>query len=141
MSRINYLSLPMSRRHRATSAKQRRTARAQHLCEYSGQRADDDIQQYQEIISKVLYSNAKQSEKERKKAGGGAWPRALAAAGRVAQHASEELRRWKKTGFSYVKEKAPSNPGGLCRECWKTLIKDDDAFEPRAFKFGEPLGA
>jgi hypothetical protein len=49
-----------------------------------------------------------------------------------------------KTGFSYIKESTSSNPDGLHHGHWKTLIKDDDAFEPYAlmimfaFKFGEP---
>jgi hypothetical protein len=49
-----------------------------------------------------------------------------------------------KTGFSYIKESISSNPDGLQHGHWKTLIKDDDAFELYAlmimfaFKFGEP---
>jgi hypothetical protein len=48
-----------------------------------------------------------------------------------------------KTGFSYIKESTSSNPDGLHHGHWKTLIKDDDAFELYAlmimfaFKFGE----
>ena len=47
-------------------------------------------------------------------------------------------------GFSYIKESTALNPDGLHHGHWKTLIKDDDAFEPYAlmimfaFKFGEP---
>ena len=47
-------------------------------------------------------------------------------------------------GFSYIKEGTASNPDGLHHGHWKTLIKDDDTFEPYAlmimfaFKFGEP---
>ena len=49
-----------------------------------------------------------------------------------------------KQGFSYIKESTSSNPEGLHHGIWKTLIKDDDAFEPYAlmimfaFKYGEP---
>jgi hypothetical protein len=52
-----------------------------------------------------------------------------------------------KTGFSYIKESTSSNPDGLHHGHWKTLIKDEDAFEPNAlmimfaFKFGEPPDA
>ena len=47
-------------------------------------------------------------------------------------------------GFSYIKESTALNPDSLHHGHWKTLIKDDDAFEPCAlmimftFKFGEP---
>jgi hypothetical protein len=47
-------------------------------------------------------------------------------------------------GFSYMKESTSLNPAGLHRGVWKTLIRDEDAFEPYAlmimfaFKFGEP---
>jgi hypothetical protein len=49
-----------------------------------------------------------------------------------------------KQGFSYVKESTSSNPEGLHHGIWKSLIKDEDAFEPYAlmiifaFKYGEP---
>jgi hypothetical protein len=49
-----------------------------------------------------------------------------------------------KQGFSYIKESTSSNPEGLHHGIWKTLIKDEDAFEPYAlmimfaFKYGEP---
>jgi hypothetical protein len=49
-----------------------------------------------------------------------------------------------KQGFSYVKESTSSNPKGLHHGIWKSLIKDEDAFEPYslmiifAFKYGEP---
>jgi hypothetical protein len=58
------------------------TAQMQRLyecCERTGRCTKDNICQYQEI-SKVLYSNAKQSEKECKKVGGHAWSRMLASA-------------------------------------------------------------
>jgi hypothetical protein len=63
-------------------------------CERTGRCTNDDIRQHQEI-SKVLYFNAKQSEKECKKVGGHAWSRMMAAAGRTVQYANEEFRRWK----------------------------------------------
>jgi hypothetical protein len=43
-----------------------------------------------------------------------------------------------------MKESTSLNPAGLHRGVWKTLIRDEDAFEPYAlmimfaFKFGEP---
>jgi hypothetical protein len=37
-----------------------------------------------------------------------------------------------KQGFTYIKESTSSNPEGLHHGIWKTLIKDDDAFEPYA---------
>jgi hypothetical protein len=49
-----------------------------------------------------------------------------------------------KKGFLYIKERTSSNPEGLHHGIWKTLIKDDDTFEPYAlmimfaFKYGEP---
>ncbi len=49
-----------------------------------------------------------------------------------------------KQGFLYIKESTSSNPEGLHHGIWKTLIKDEDAFEPYAlmimfaFKYGEP---
>jgi hypothetical protein len=49
-----------------------------------------------------------------------------------------------KQGFSFIKESMASNPKGLHHGHWKTLIKDDEAFEPYAlmimfaFKYGEP---
>jgi hypothetical protein len=49
-----------------------------------------------------------------------------------------------KQGFSYIKENTLSNPKGLHHGIWKSLIKDEDAFEPCAlmiifaFKYGEP---
>jgi hypothetical protein len=49
-----------------------------------------------------------------------------------------------KTGFSCSKESTSLNPEGLHHGHWKTLVKDDDSFEPYAlmivfaFKFGEP---
>jgi hypothetical protein len=49
-----------------------------------------------------------------------------------------------KQGFSHVKESTSSNPEGLHHGTWKSLIKDEDAFEPYtlmiifAFKYGEP---
>jgi hypothetical protein len=49
-----------------------------------------------------------------------------------------------KQGFSYIKESTSSNPEGLHHGIWKTLIKDEDAFELYAlmimfaFKYGEP---
>jgi hypothetical protein len=49
-----------------------------------------------------------------------------------------------KQGFSYVKESTLSNPEGLHHGIWKSLIKDEDAFEPYAlmmifaFKYGKP---
>ncbi len=49
-----------------------------------------------------------------------------------------------KQGFLYIKERTSSNPKGLHHGIWKTLIKDDDAFEPYAlmimfvFKYGKP---
>ncbi len=46
-------------------------------------------------ISKVLYSNAKQSEKECKKVGGHAWSCMVASARQMVQYANEEFRRWK----------------------------------------------
>lgn len=52
-----------------------------------------------------------------------------------------------KEGFSYVKESTSSNPEGLHHGHWKSLIQDDDAFEPFAliimfaFKWGEPHAA
>jgi hypothetical protein len=52
-----------------------------------------------------------------------------------------------KEGFSFIKESTASSPEGLHHGVWKTLIKDDDAFEPYAlmimfaFKFGEPPDA
>jgi hypothetical protein len=73
------------------------TAQMQRLyecCERTGHCTKDDIHQYQEI-SKVLYSNAKQSKKECKKVGGYAWSRMLASTGRMVQYANEEFRRWK----------------------------------------------
>jgi hypothetical protein len=48
-------------------------------------------------------------------------------------------------GFSYIKESTASNPEGLHHGHWKTLIRNENAFEPYAlmimfaFKFGEPL--
>jgi hypothetical protein len=33
-------------------------------------------------------------------------------------------------GFSYIKESTSSNPFRLHHGIWKTLIKDEDAFEP-----------
>ena len=50
-------------------------------------------------------------------------------------------------GFSYVKESTASNPDGLHHGHWKTLIKDNNAFEPYApmimfaFKSGKPPNA
>ena len=50
-------------------------------------------------------------------------------------------------GFSYFKGSTASNPEGLYHGHWKTLIKDNEAFEPYtlmimfAFKFGEPPDA
>jgi hypothetical protein len=35
-----------------------------------------------------------------------------------------------KQGFLYIKERTSSNPEGLHHGIWKSLIKDDDAFEP-----------
>lgn len=52
-----------------------------------------------------------------------------------------------KEGFSFIKESTASSPEGLHHGVWKTLIRDDDAFEPYAlmimfaFKFGEPPDA
>jgi hypothetical protein len=52
-----------------------------------------------------------------------------------------------KDGFLIIKESTASSPEGLHHSVWKTLIKDDDAFEPYAlmimfaFKFGEPPDA
>jgi hypothetical protein len=69
-----------------------RMQRLYERCERTGRCADDDIRQYQEI-SKVLYFNAKQSEKECKKVGGHAWSRMMAAAGRTVQYANKEFRR------------------------------------------------
>jgi hypothetical protein len=49
-----------------------------------------------------------------------------------------------KQGCSYIKECTSSNPEGLHHGICKTLIKDEDAFEPYAlmimfaFKYGEP---
>jgi hypothetical protein len=49
-----------------------------------------------------------------------------------------------KQGFSYVKESTSSNPEGLHHGIWKSLIKDEDSFEPYAlmiifsFKYGKP---
>ena len=43
----------------------------------------------------MLYSQAKQAEKECKKVDGHAWSRMLAAAGRMVQYANEEFRHWK----------------------------------------------
>jgi hypothetical protein len=49
-----------------------------------------------------------------------------------------------KQSFLYIKERTSSNPKGLHHGIWKTLIKDDDAFELYAlmimfaFKYGEP---
>jgi hypothetical protein len=49
-----------------------------------------------------------------------------------------------KQGFLYIKERTSPNPEGLHHGIWKTLIKDDDAFEPHAlmimfaFKYGKP---
>jgi hypothetical protein len=63
-------------------------------CERTGRCTNEDIRQYQEI-SKVLYFNAKQSEKECKKVGGHAWSHMMVAAGRTVQYANEEFRRWK----------------------------------------------
>jgi hypothetical protein len=57
-------------------------------CERTGRCTNDDIWQYQEI-SKVLYFNAKQSEKLCKKVGGHAWSRMMAAAGQTVQYANE----------------------------------------------------
>jgi hypothetical protein len=52
-----------------------------------------------------------------------------------------------KEGFSFIKESTASSPNGLHHGFWKTLIKDEHAFEPYtliimfAFKFGEPPDA
>jgi hypothetical protein len=49
-----------------------------------------------------------------------------------------------KEGFSYVKESTSFNPEGLHHGHWKSLIQDDDIFEPFAlmimfaFRWGEP---
>jgi hypothetical protein len=51
-----------------------------------------------------------------------------------------------KEGFSIIKESTASSPKRLHHGVWKTLIKDNDAFEPYAlmtmfaFKFDEPPG-
>jgi hypothetical protein len=61
-----------------------RMKRLYECCECTGQCTNEDIRQYQEIC-KVLYFNAKQSEKECKKVGGHAWSRMMAAAGQTVQ--------------------------------------------------------
>jgi hypothetical protein len=49
-----------------------------------------------------------------------------------------------KLGFRYIKESTGSNPEGLHHGHWKSLIQDDEAFEPFAlmimfaFRWGEP---
>jgi hypothetical protein len=71
-----------------------RMQRLYERCECTGQCTNEDIWQYQEI-SKVLYFNAKQSEKECKKVGGHAWSHMMAAARQMVQYANEEFRHWK----------------------------------------------
>jgi hypothetical protein len=48
----------------------------------------------------MLYSHAKQADKECKKVGAHAWSRMLAAAGRAVQYANEEFQCWKNHEFT-----------------------------------------
>jgi hypothetical protein len=67
-------------------------------CNQTGQCTDDNKHQYQDL-SNMLYSHAKQAEKESKKVGAHAWSRTLAAAGRTVQYANKEFQCLKNHKF------------------------------------------
>jgi alpha-galactosidase/6-phospho-beta-glucosidase family protein len=68
-------------------------------CNRIGRCSNDNQRQYQDLCN-MLYSHAKQADKECKKVGAHAWSRMLAAAGRAVQYANEEFRRWKNHKFT-----------------------------------------
>jgi hypothetical protein len=68
-------------------------------CNRTGRCTDDDRRLYQDL-SNLLYSHAKQTEKECKKVGAHAWSRMLAAVGQTVQYANEEFRHWKNHEFT-----------------------------------------
>jgi hypothetical protein len=72
-------------------------------CNRTGRCTDDDRRQDQDL-SNLLYSHAKQTEKECKKVGAHAWIQMLAAAGRTVQYANEEFRHWKNHEFTKPRE-------------------------------------
>jgi hypothetical protein len=68
-------------------------------CNQTGWCTNDDQRQYQDL-SNMLYSQAKQAEKESKKVGAHSWPWMLAAAGQAVQYANKEFQCWKNHKFS-----------------------------------------